>query len=234
MAALKELPPLDFTVHSDTGWERAATYEFSRKWASWLERLGVRVITTRSPDSYGMIDRWGGVQIPAFTVDDQGKKGQIRRQCTGLWKIKPLRRILRSEMTERGLTPRPDTVELWLGITMDEFQRARTSGVKYVKNTFPLLDLKMTRDDCVQWLTDHGLPVPGKSSCVFCPYHDTATWKELHSHEEDYKTALQVDEEVRAARPPGLLYVHPSRRPLAKAVEDGTTEDGCPGSYCFM
>src|SRR5438067_494441 len=49
-----------------------------------------------------------------------------------------------------------------------ELIRARGSDVRYMRNTFPLLDLGWRRDDCVAFLTAHGLGDTPKSSCVGC------------------------------------------------------------------
>lgn len=32
MSALGELPKVDFAIHSDTTWERSATYDFAQQW----------------------------------------------------------------------------------------------------------------------------------------------------------------------------------------------------------
>ena len=69
------------------------------------------------------------------------------------WKVQPLRRWLQANREKRP-------VEQWLGISMDEWQRAKDSDVKYVTNRFPLLELKMTRNDCGNYLERHGIEVP--------------------------------------------------------------------------
>lgn len=233
MVALKEIPSIDAAIHADTGWERTETYEFARKWSQWLESLGVPVLTVSDPSARQTVDQWGGTFIPAFTISDKGR-GQLRRQCTGRWKIQPMRRMVSTMLADRGLKKSPGSVEMILGISLDEFQRARTSEVKYITNTYPLLDLRMTREDCLRWLSDHGLPSPGKSSCVFCPYHNKQAWTELRETPEDWRTAVEVDEAVRNKRPPYPLFVHPSRVPLREAVVLETEEDGCPGNFCFV
>jgi hypothetical protein len=54
----------------------------------------------------------------------------------------------------------------------------------------------------VQWLRDNGLEVPVKSSCVFCPYHDKATWREIKlSGNGDWEKAVAVDKAIRHKRP---------------------------------
>jgi 3'-phosphoadenosine 5'-phosphosulfate sulfotransferase (PAPS reductase)/FAD synthetase len=238
MAALKEIPPVDAAIHADTGWERRETYEFARKWTSWLEKLGVPVVTVRDPSSLVVGQQGGATFIPAFTIGESGK-GALRRQCTNRWKIVPLRQAISRELVARGLKKTPGVVDVLLGISLDEFQRARTADVKYTTNTFPLLDMRMTRQDCLSWLESHGIPSPGKSSCVFCPYHNKAAFQELRETPEDWATAVRVDEAIRYKRPNHISFVHPLRIPLREAVvldtpEPEEEEAGCPGSYCFM
>jgi len=109
-----------------------------------------------------------------------------------------------------------ERIEQWLGISMDEFQRMKDSDVKYITSRWPLIEKKMTRNDCTKWLKEHGLDVPSKSACTFCPYHNTAGWRRIKSVEDDWNEAVRVDNRIRKIRPPFDLFVHPSRKPLEK------------------
>ncbi len=157
------------------------------------------------------------VQLPAFTVTGT-KPGQITRQCTRYWKIAPLRRGLSDELQRLGLPKRPGAAELWIGISTDEAARMKDADVQWIRHRWPLaMDLGMSRKDCVTWLGRQGLPVPPKSSCVFCPYHHGAAWQQMRERGgEDWREAVRVDAEIRHLRPPGLLYLHPSCRPLSE------------------
>jgi 3'-phosphoadenosine 5'-phosphosulfate sulfotransferase (PAPS reductase)/FAD synthetase len=171
MSALGELPKVDVAIHSDTGHERSATYAFAAEWTPWLEQRGVQVATVRN-EARGGTDVVIGdnkTPIPAHTVNE-GKEGRIRRQCTSDWKIQPIRRYLQAHRNGQQ-------VELWLGITTDEFHRAKDADVAYITHTFPLLDLGMSRGDCLTWLEAHDLPTPGKSSCSFCPFLNKRAWQ---------------------------------------------------------
>ena len=193
MSALGELPRLDVAIHSDTTFEHEATYAFAQMWRPWLEQHGVKivVVSDKPQAQQVMTDK---TDIPAFTINEHtGSRGQLRRQCTGRWKIQPIRRFIRA--VQKGCTVYPletrflyawnyrvnvfdylrvsaaiepfETVEQWLGISLDEVIRAKDSDVQYIINRFPLLDKQMSRADCIAWLTAHDLPVPPKSSCVF-------------------------------------------------------------------
>lgn len=166
MSALGELPPITAAIHADTGWEHQATYEFAHQFTPWLEKRGVRVVTVGDPVQTAKITT-GFTDMPAFTLADDGSRGQLRRQCTGRLKIQPIRRWLSQELARRGLKKTPGIIEQWLGVTVDEIERAKDSDVQYISHHYPLLDKQMTRVDCQLWLQNRDLPIPPKSSCVF-------------------------------------------------------------------
>lgn len=206
MVALGKLPPVDVAIHADTTHERSATYEFAKRWTPWLEERGVKVVTVQHSQPFHELTSLK-TDIPAFTTNGK-TDGQLRRQCTGDWKIVPIRRYLQAN---RQGAP----VEQWIGISLDEFQRMKDSDVKYITHRWPLIEQRMTRNDCTLWLERHGLEVPPKSSCVFCPYHNSAAWVELaHSGNGDWQKAVEVDRLIRKVRPPYDLFVHPARIPL--------------------
>lgn len=240
LAAMAALGDLDcrIAVHADTGWEHEATYKFAEEWTPWLRQKGLNVVTVKNHLRDPYVPSQRAVYIPALTTDGKGSKGAIRRQCTLHWKIRPLRRVISYTLKKHGIPKSPGIVDVLLGISMDEFERARDADVAYLKHRFPLLEpgRRMTRTDCAAYLQAHDLPVPGKSSCVFCPYQSGSAWKSLTG--KDLETAVAVDEQIRDGRPPDKLFVHPSRKPLREVLDlpvlPQTDEDGCPGSYCFI
>lgn len=210
MVALGDLEPVDVAIHADTTHEASGTYDFAARWTPWLEERGVRVVTVVDKKRPEIItDRVGGeIFIPSFTNTPSNNGGQLRRQCTQRWKIAPMRRWL--QKNRNGAQ-----IEQWLGISLDEFQRMKDSDVKYITHRWPLIELRMTRWDCQRYLETHGIEVPPKSACVFCPYHNMAAWREMKATGgEDWQKAVEVDEAIRKVRPPYDLFLHPARIPL--------------------
>lgn len=259
---IDELPPLDYAIHADTTWEREQTYTFAEQWTPWLEEHGVKVITVQSKRAHTMVHQSSKsdgryILTPAFTRNLQGEQGQVRRQCTGDWKIDPQDKRLNAVLKELKIKKGPGTVEKWLGISQDEWHRAKHSKLAHVIHRYPLLEMEMTRADCLAWLKAHDLPSPGKSACVFCPFHSRRSWEEIkRKGGHDWETAVAYDEAIRSVRhdknatKPILLYVHVDRKPLAEAVqipEDHGMEQGsmfdrvedddaatCDSGYCFL
>jgi hypothetical protein len=263
MSALGELPKVDYAIHADTTWEREQTYQFAEAWTPWLEEHGVRVVTVRSARAHTPVRKstksdGSYILVPAFSLDEAGRRGQVRRQCTGDWKIDPQNKQINAFLKERGIKKKmPDLVERWLGISQDEWHRAKHSEVPHITHRYPLLEKKITRTDCVAWLSAHDLPSPGKSACVFCPYHNRRAWQEMkRAGGSDWQRAVEYDAAIRNARNdanatrPIDLFVHVNRVPLAEAVqipEDygmeqrdlfGPPEDDelvtCDSGHCFL
>lgn len=261
MSALGELPPLDYAIHADTTWEREDTYTFAAEWTPWLEQHGVKVTTVQAKRaSTTVYTSEAGVTttlIPAFTLAQNGAQGQMRRTCTYNWKIDPQNKEVNAILRRLKIKKAPGIVTRWLGISLDEWKRARASVEPHIINTYPLIERKMTRADCIAWLNAHGLPVPNKSACVFCPFHNRRAWEELKREGGgDWDRAVTYDTAIRGVRrdahatKPIDIFVHTARVPLAEAVqipEDhgmqqpdmfGQAEDDelatCDSGHCFL
>ena len=93
---------------------------------------------------------------------------------------------------------RPCTV--YLGFNADEMKRAK--GVKPRKGEtykFPLIEEGLTKRECISFIKDHGLKVPIKSGCYFCPMQSPKEWKKLMvNHSELYKKAILLEENAQS------------------------------------
>ncbi len=272
MAALGEIEA-DVAIHADTFWEKQATYGFIQQWQPWLEAKGLRVVTVGEPAQAVDKVRTENTDIPAYTVNQAVVKtktyidedidelyedetdeaitievtqtGMLRRQCTSRWKIQPIRKWIAAELESQGLRKTAGIIESLQGISLDEWQRMKDSDVRWIVNRYPLVEKRMTRGDCMTWLAAHGLAVPPKSACVFCPFQSINTWRELKRNGgQDWATAMEIDLAIRDVRPPYDLFVHPARVPLTEAVsipeDSGFSQtsmfdgDGCESGYCFV
>jgi hypothetical protein len=121
-----------------------------------------------------------------------------------------------------GLRPRQRVkgyVELWLGISRDEAHRMKDNRERWIKNSYPLVERRMTREDCKAWLGKNGFPIPPKSACIGCPYHDDAYWREMKSNRPiEWQDAVSFDHAVRDGRNKRLseAFLHRSLTPLSE------------------
>ena len=112
---------------------------------------------------------------PAFTPAPwRSRDGSfiLKRQCTRQYKVEPIRRYLYDKY-------RRERIGLMLGISVDEFHRMRESDAKRIEHLYPLVDERLTRNDCRAILERAGLATPPKSSCWFCPYRSARSQSEL-------------------------------------------------------
>jgi hypothetical protein len=200
--------------------------------------------------------------MPLFT-DLHNKRGRMKRQCTSEYKVRPIHKAVKKDLLTRGMAHRDGrglvvhknlTVECWLGISLDEYQRMKPSTDWWVKHRWPLIDLKMTRADCIAWLKDRDLPIPYKSSCRICPYHNDGYYRWVkETHPDDWGHIVQFDHDLRngqklklAASAKARLYMHRSLVPLDQVdlrtpQEKGQLsllpaydEEFCDSGHCFV
>lgn len=206
----------DFGIFADTGDEPKAVY----KHLDWL--MGVLPfpvhITSRGKLSDRLLAGDDAARIPAFV----GTGGISGRQCTRNYKIRPIRQKVREMIGKPGRAHVPaGTVSIWIGISKDEAWRMKPSGLKFMVNRWPLIEMKMSRADCERWLLAHGFPIPPKSACEYCPMQEDARHRDRQRNDpEGHQRNIALDMALRSpaniARFRGELYLHRSRKPLSE------------------
>lgn len=165
-----------------------------------------------------------------------------RRRCTGDFKIK----VLTKWMKAHGASA-DDPATVAVGISLDEWHRVNSRRVgDHELPVYPLIDLRLDRAACQRIIADAGLPVPGKSSCFFCPFHRPAAFAEMRRDRPDlFDKACALEALLNERRDKlGKDHVYLTRfgRPLAEAVHaaqdqlemGGIEEGGCDEGYCFV
>jgi hypothetical protein len=92
----------------------------------------------------------------------------------------------------------------------------KPSRVKYIENTWPLIDLNMSRNGCKDWLKDKGYIVPPKSSCLGCPFHNDELWRDIKiDSPEEFEETCKVDDAIRdMPKSNHQQFMHRSCKPL--------------------
>jgi len=246
LACQGRIPSFDAAIFADTGWEPAAVYRHLHRLTRIAGRAGIPIARVQKGhirrDSLDRTHRFAS--MPLYTLGPGGERGMARRQCTSEYKIKPIK----AEVRRRLGYPHPRRVPAWMyaqmaiGISVDEVMRARDADVRYMRNVFPLLDLGWRREDCLRFLTAHGLGDTPKSSCIGCPFHDDGFWVDLKTnHPAEWADAVAFDHAIRhgSARATadghplrGTYYLHSSRVPLDQAVLRPTTRPAADRPGC--
>ena len=231
MAAKGEITPMpDGAVFADTMVEPDSIY----KWLDWLElQLPFKVYRV----SFGDLSKEMG-KVPLFMK----KKNEVvmgMRKCTTEYKINPVGQKMRElcglvkyERSKKSIASQ------WVGISMDEISRMKDSKLVWMEKRYPLIEKRMTRTDCLNWMKKNNYPRPAKSACVFCPYTDDKRWRSMKNDDpETFKQVVLHDRAIRKSNPEFDSFIHRSAIPLEEVdfrnLEDmGQTNlfnDDCEG-----
>ncbi|MFD8847588.1 hypothetical protein [Streptomyces sp. NPDC059604] len=239
LSAKGVLPRVDYAIFADTGWEPNAVYRhLDRLEKEIAEPAGIPILRVSSgnirEDALNPEHRFAS--MPLYILNKDGKPGMTRRQCTGEYKIKPIKRQVREILgyPYPARIPKDVFVEQWVGISTDEFHRAKDADVRYMRNRHPLIvDMDWSRADCVSYLTSLGLADTPKSSCLGCPFHGNAQWRNIRDNSPtEWADVVEFDAAIRSGnaranasgnRLLGEAYLHRSRVPLDQAPIDHVT-----------
>lgn len=209
----------DAAVFADTGWEPAAVYEHLEAITALAAMRGLPVYRVQAGNIRDTERQRAFYDAPYFLLNEDGSHGMARRQCTHQLKLLPIRRKVRELMVERGIVGTPVAcVEQLIGISLDEYQRMRTSDVKFVVNRYPLIDREWTRHDCKLYLERMGMNAP-RSACIGCPYHTGQEWRRMQREAPDeFADAVAFELEIQHSEAGlrGKPFLHASRLPLSE------------------
>ncbi len=210
MAAAGEITPMPAAaVFADTGDEPLSVY----LWLSHLKELlpyPVYTVMSHHGKLSDNLNKCDHSQIPAYFLND-GNPTIGKRQCTNHWKVRPVRKACR-DISGGG------DVILWQGISTDEISRCKDSGAIWITHTFPLIDKRMNRRNCIDWLKRNGHEAP-KSACCYCPYRSDTQWRKSKQDPMEWALIKQVDAILEKRGE----FLHPSCKRITEV--DFSTEE---------
>lgn len=216
MAAAGEITPMPTAaIFADTGDEPRKVYE----WLGWLTpklpfpvivvskgKLSARALAMKRTADGRLYSK---TDIPFFTKSNDGQIGKIvARGCTRDFKIYPLMAKAREIA---GIKRGQKTVGVvqWIGISLDEIVRMKKSRDAWAENRWPLVELRMRRDDCLRWMRKQNFPEPPRSACIYCPFHNDAEWRRLKTEAPDeFEMAVKFEADLQAAKAASSNFQH--------------------------
>ena len=164
--------PIDLILFADPGAEQPHTYEFIQTFNGWLKDHSLPEI------------------VPVFYVDKDGNRLTLEqeclrscslpsiaygwRKCSEKHKIRPQNKYCSQDPRCQAIWKAGGRVHKYIGYDAGEKRRVLhaapidAADKKYEKH-YPLFDWGWTRQNCAEVIIRAGLPIPGKSSCFFCP-----------------------------------------------------------------
>lgn len=228
---------LDSVIFADTGGEFPDTYEYIARYIMPLcENNNIPFITVKKqPTLYD------------YCYERKILPSRRLRWCTEKWKIKPIHKAI----YERAKSNNTKSVNMLLGIAYDEIERINDNRIRKYNKTlqinvcYPLVDLKWKREDCINYITKCGYPIPVKSGCYFCPFTNSRGWIRLkNNYPTLFEKALALENNC-ARKDFTLTY---SKKGLSEVlaqtsidtflvdndVEEEEEENNDCGGFCFI
>lgn len=193
--------PVDLILFADTGCEQPHTYAYLPIMNKWLT-------------SHGMPE----IQVVVYT-DQNGNRLTLEQECLRSGTLPALAYGYKKCSLKHKIGPQdkfcnhhPGCLEVWakgekavkfIGYDANEERRRDHALVYDIQDTkyrkeYPLIDWGWTREDCAAAVEQEGLPLPGKSSCFFCPAmkrHEIRTL--YHQHRDLYERAIAIERNAR-------------------------------------
>lgn len=176
----------DAILFADVGAEKRATYNFLPKINAWLRSVGfpeVTVVKYETTEKSRIDDRtgrpytdlegqcWATGHLPSFAYG--GKKGgQANATCSIKWKQTAQERFVERWAPAIAAWKSGRRLIKLIGYDCEEMHRgarARAYEPEAFHWFYPLREWSWNRERQAQEIEAAGLPVPEKSSCIFCP-----------------------------------------------------------------
>lgn len=199
--------PVDLILFADPGSEQPYTYDYLTIMGQWLAEHNMPPITTvvytRKDGQRQTLEeeclRSGTLPAIAYGY----------KSCSLKYKVGPQKKFCNHYLPCLDAWARGEKITKFIGYDVDEQKRRDKAlpndmtDTKYT-NVYPLMDWGWTREDCIRVIQQEDLPLPGKSSCFFCPGMKKKEIRTLyHQHHDLYERAIAIEDNAR----PNLVSV---------------------------
>ena len=196
-----EIPKADAVIFADTGWEPKIVYTHLSKLQALMaeNNMPFYLVTAGNIRQDALNPNKKFASMPLYTLKPDGNKSMVRRQCTREYKIDPVNKMQRQLAgLKKGERCKEHRITTVIGISYDESLRMRDPQFSWIRNDYPLVDMKITRQDCIKWCADHGYDRPPRSACIGCPFKNNEQWRLLKDEMPDeWNDAVDFDFKIR-------------------------------------
>jgi hypothetical protein len=193
--------PVDLILFADPGAEMPHTYQHIDVMNEWLPEHGMpQIIIVKKVDENGNRltleqEYLNSKTLPAIAFG--------WKTCSQKHKIVPQDKFCNNYQPCIEVWVKGEKINRYVGYDAGEENRvlnAKTINLsdKKYKNVYVLYDWGWYRDDCINKINEYGLPLPGKSSCFFCPSMKKKEIKQLHKEYPDlYERAIAIERNAK-------------------------------------
>jgi len=172
----------DVIIFADTGGEKVPTYEYIPYFNNFLRSINFpEIVTVRYRTGQGDL-----LTLEQDILNNKTLPGIVfgYKTCSDKFKIRPSHKYVKKEL---GIYEWNNFV----GFNYDEQRRKRPNDDDRIHNQFLLIDHKITRKGCVELIKKHGLKVPVKSACYYCP--SAKKWEILNLTEKEKEGVKRIE-----------------------------------------
>lgn len=172
----------DLIIFAEVGSERAGTYAFRPVFDDWLAAHGFprSVSVQYQPKNYKHWPPYYSLLENCLTNVTLPSLAYGFHSCSSKWKITPINQYIATLPWAQEYWATGHKILKAIGFDNSPHEQRRAARgcntfaiqddeVDRYELWFPLQQWGWTRADCVAAIQRHGLPVPPKSSCFFCP-----------------------------------------------------------------
>lgn len=175
---------------ADTKGEKPSTYRTIEALSKWSEsHLGLPITILTKDSMYESLED----QVLRTHTLPSAAYGW--RSCSDKWKIQPQDKFLNNLPAAKAVWASGLKITKALGYDAGERRRGENiqESDKY-RYWFPLKDWNWFRSDCIEAFKRHGIPVPEKSACFYCPSSTKAEVKALAiNHPDLFARAVAIE-----------------------------------------
>jgi hypothetical protein len=207
---------VDVAIYVNTGADSPAVLAHVKA-VQQYSKIPLHIINSDTSLIDDLLSPKGFVSIPAFLSD----RGLLRRQCTNLYKLKFIRRHVRSLLGLRPYQRLKSPARAIIGIGYQERHRTKSGRERWIFDDYPMIREMKTKADCLKLCKQAGFSNPSHSACICCPLKRNSEWCALKGDGSSptWKTVLKIDEAIRERdfnKSHRRIFLHPLRRPLAE------------------
>lgn len=180
---------VDAFVFCDTGFEQQSVFDFLDAYTRpMLVKVGIPFFIAKTEDHSEKY--FADLELPPFFNFDNNDVGRQKAFCSSNWKRDVFKRFCNLQFGEKYY-------DVIMGFSTDEKKRAvKMKSTRKWQYKFPLLDLQLSRGDCIALVERAFNAPPPRSSCYFCPNHTRHEWRDVMDS-DDREKLISFDNSLR-------------------------------------
>ena len=148
----------------------------------------------------GVLDR--ADIVPHWVINKRGEIGKLMgRQCTVTYKITQIVKEIRRRENLKAFSAKKHKINMFIGFTIDEIMRVKPSPQSYIENKFPLVDIRWSKEDCIQYVIQKLGFRPHSSVCNMCYANDFNRVYNIYKNDQSAWNKLLMLDDAMAHKP---------------------------------